>query len=448
MSLRVAPRVKLHRGNRAYPFMANVPPAVVAAVAAGQPSAGDVKAVIDSLQAAFATFKQENDTRLAAIAANRGDVVQTEKVEKIGADVIALQGLVTTLNATLDAQRMGIGGPAGNRVKPEVAAHTAAFDTWFRRGDVPGNMRQLEVQAALSTDSNPDGGYLVPETVEQEITRVVGTRSAMRQVARIMPISTANYKKPHNLGGATAGWIGEKTAPTNTNTPQLAELDFPTMELYAQPAATNQILEDSRVDMGAWLGEELSITFAEQEGAAFVTGDANKKPAGVAGTFYTKVANASYAWGKIGYIVSGVAAALTDSTHNGYDAMKGIVFGLKSAYRSNANWMMNDLTQLAISVIKDDNENYIWQPSVQVGEPSMLLGYPIVPDDNFADIGANSYPIAFGDFKRGYLIVDRLGTTILRDPFTQKPYVLFYTRKRVGGGIQDFAAIKLLKISA
>lgn len=164
---------------------------------------------------------------------------------------------------------------------------------------------------------------------------------------------------------------------------------------------------------------------------------------------YNTVANASYAWGKIGYTASGVGAALTDATHNGVDALIDLVYGLKQGYRRNARFLMNRSLQATIRKLKSKTEElYLWQPPVQAGQPATLLGYPISDDDNMPDIAAGAFPLAFGDFRRGYLIVDRFGIRVLRDPFTNKPYVHFYTTKRVGGGVQNFEAIKLLKIAA
>lgn len=186
--------------------------------------------------------------------------------------------------------------------------------------------------------------------------------------------------------------------------------------------------------------------FAEKEGLAFFSGDGVNSPRGISS--YTMIADASYAWGKVGFKTSGVAAALSDSTHNGADAITDLVYALKQGYRTNGRFLMNRTTQAAVRKLKSKTEElYLWQPSIQAGQPPTLLGYPVVDDDNVSDIGANAFPIWFGDFKRAYLIVDRAGIRVLRDPYTNKPYVHFYTTKRVGGGIQNFEALKALKIS-
>jgi HK97 family phage major capsid protein len=183
------------------------------------------------------------------------------------------------------------------------------------------------------------------------------------------------------------------------------------------------------------------VAFAEQEGNAFVLGNGTAKPKGFLD--YTKVLESSWSWGNIGYILTGVSGALPAS--NPSDVLVDTVYSLKAGYRQNANWVMNRKTQAAIRKLKDADGNYLWQPPASVGQRAMLMGFPVVEAEDMPDAAANATPIAFGDFGRGYLVVDRTGVRVLRDPYSAKPYVLFYTTKRVGGGVQDFDAIKLLK---
>ncbi|MCB1474083.1 MAG: phage major capsid protein, partial [Rhodobiaceae bacterium] len=211
----------------------------------------------------------------------------------------------------------------------------------------------------------------------------------------------------------------------------------------AMPAATQTLLDDTAVDIDAWIAQEVETAFAEQEGTAFVTGDGNKKPTGFLD--YTQVAEASWSWGNVGYLATGVDGdfAATDPA----DKLVDLVFALKAGYRGNAHFVMNRKTQGEIRKIKDADGNYLWQPGHQAGVPPTLMGFPVAEAEDMPDIGSAATPIAFGDFQRGYLVVDRIGTRILRDPYSAKPYVLFYTTRRVGGGVQDFGAIKLLKFS-
>lgn len=405
---------------------------------------GDPKQVIEQLNKAFEEFKSEHQKEVADLKKGMADVVQSEKVDRINTEVGKLQKAMDELNSSVAALTVGGAGGDNKPLSAEKREHTKAFNQFFRKG-VENNLRDLEAKAALRTDSDPDGGYVVPEEMEQTIDRVLGTVSAMRSISRVISISASTYKKLVNQGGADAGWVGEKQARPETGTPSLVELAYTAMELYANPAATQTLLDDARVDIAQWLADEVSIAFAEKEAGAFISGDGVNKPRGLLS--YGTVANASYQWGKLGYIVSGVAAALTDSTHNGVDALIDLVYALKTGYRQNANFLMNRKTAAAVRKLKDKDDQYLWQPSVQAGQPSTLLGYPVVDDDDMPDAtSGGNLPIAFGDFKRGYLIVDRTGIRVLRDPFTNKPYVHFYTTKRVGGGVQNFEAIKLLKI--
>lgn len=408
--------------------------------------ASDATKILVELQKTFEDFKTERNEEIAALKKGQEDVVKTEKVERINAEITNLQTALDEVNATLAAVR--VGGQNNVESDPDKIEHAKAFRNWFRKGEraLQADLRELEVKAAITSSSDPDGGYVVPEQEEGAIDRVLMTVSSMRNIAQVMTISTNIFKKLMGMGGAGYGWVGEKAARPETDTPSLRELIFETMELYANPAATQNTLDDARINIADWLSSEVGITFAEQEGAAFITGDGVNKPRGI--TAYNTVEDGSYAWGKIGYKVSGVAAALSDSTHNGADAIIDLIYSLKQGYRQNARFIMNRFTQGAVRKLKDSYGQYLWQPSLQAGQPATLASYPVTDDDNMPDVGANAFPLAFGDFKRGYLIIDRQGVRVLRDPYTNKPYVHFYTTKRVGGGVQNFEAFKLLKISA
>jgi HK97 family phage major capsid protein len=405
--------------------------------------ASDATKILNELKLTFEAFKAERDKEIADLKKGLGDVVQTEKVDRINAEITSLQKALDDVNSTIAALR--VGGAGGESRTAEQRAHASGFDQFFRKG-VDAGLRDLEVKAGLRTTSDPDGGYLVPEEQSGTIEELARTASVMRQLATVINISTDTYKKLVNLGGAGYGWVGETQARPETTGPTLAELAFNVMEIYANPAATPTLLDDARVDIAQWLGNEVAQTFADQEGAAFIAGDGVLKPRGILG--YDTVANASYTWGKLGYIASGVAAALTDGTHNGTDALIYLYYSLKSTYRNGASWVMSDAVMGTVRKFKDADGNYIWAPPTAAAEMASILGKPVYNDDNMQAVGANAFPIAFGNFARGYLIVDRFGIRVLRDPYTNKPWVHFYTTKRVGGGVQNFEAIKLLKVAA
>jgi len=281
----------------------------------------------------------------------------------------------------------------------------------------------------------------VPVETDKQITDLMTAISPIRSIASVRQVSTSTYKKPVTITGPAVGWVAETASRPETDSQSIDALSFPTAELYAMPAATTAFLDDAAVDVGQWIADEVNIAFAQQEGAAFVNGDGTNKPKGFLQA--TTVADASWAWGKLGYLVTGVSGDLPASDKS--DVLIDLVYSLKAGYRQNANWVMNRRTQAVLRKLKDDSGNYLWQPAATADGRATLLGFPLVEAEDMPDIAANALSIAFGDFKRGYLIVDRQGVSVLRDPYSAKPYVLFYTTKRVGGGVQNFEAIKLLK---
>ena len=394
---------------------------------------GDVQDAFHEFMSTFETFKEDNDRRLAEIEAKSADVVTSEKVDRISRALDDQKRALDQL--TLKKLRPGL-GRAGHAMPSE---HKQAFEAYVRNGD-DRQLRGLDTKA-MSYGSGQDGGYLVPSETEVEIGRRLSALSPIRSIASVRQVSSAVLKKPFAITGPATGWVAETASRPQTNTPTLAELSFPTMELYAMPAATATLLEDTVVDLDQWLSSEVEVAFAEQEGAAFITGDGTNKPRGLLD--YDTVAEGSWAWGDIGYIATGVAGAFAAS--NPSDKLIDTIYALKAGYRQNANWVMNRKTQAAIRKFKDADGNYLWQPPAGVGQRAALMGFPLVEAEDMPDVATDATAIAFGDFSRGYVVVDRAGVRVLRDPYSAKPYVLFYTTKRVGGGVQDFSAIKLLK---
>jgi len=400
----------------------------------------ELKETIESIGRAFEQFKAENDARLKEIEKKgSADPLLAEKVEKINADLTALGAMKKQLEAIETAVARGQYPGGGTAKDKEVIARAKAF-THLMRGNID-SVKDMEIQASASTLSDPDGGFTVPEEVDAAIDRVAAKMSAMRSLATVMAISTDTYKKLVSQGGAVSGWTSEKGTRSETATPTLAEIAINTKELYAMPYATQALLDDSRIDIGAWLAGEVAIEFAEEEGDAFINGNGVEKPKGIGA--YAMVANASYTWGKVGYIAGGHSSLL-----NNLDKLIDVQHALKPVYRNGASWLMNDATVGVVRKFKDGDGNYIWRPGLLEGAPDTLLSKPVVVDDNVDNIGSNKYPIFYGNFKRAYLIIDRLGTRVLRDPYTAKPYVAFYTTKRVGGGIVMYEALKALKITS
>ncbi|WP_051409210.1 phage major capsid protein [Syntrophorhabdus aromaticivorans] len=331
------------------------------------------------------------------------------------------------------------GSPSGDNAA--VNDHKAAFLAWARKGVNENELRGLEIQANLSTLSDPDGGFLVPIEIEKNIERLALASVAMRRIARIVT-ARGEYTRPLSKGGATGGWVAEKASRPETDTPEL-QLFAPAMnEIYAMPSVTQKLLDMSDFDIENWLLEEINDVFVTTEGTGFITGNGVSQVKGIIDETLM-VANASWVYGKTGYIAGGHASLL-----NNVDKLFDLQHALKPAYRQNAVWLMNDNTFNVIRKFKDGEGNYLWRPGLQDKAPDTLLGKPIEIDDNMPDIGVNAYPIAFGDFKRAYTIVDHVsGTRLLRDPYTTKGFVNFYVTKRLAGGISNYEALKFMKIA-
>lgn len=384
----------------------------------------DPKAMIAAVQAAFEEFKKANEEKLSAKA---DDTVVTDKLTKLDAAIDGYQKAIDDLNAKIAATAAG----AGKTVRdPE---YTDAFKAHFSKGSV---------SAALNKGADDEGGYLAPIEWDRTIVDKLVEVSPMRQIAQVQTISGAGFKKLFNLRGTGSGWVGETAARPETTTPEFGPLTFTPGELYANPAATQQLLDDAEVDLEAWLASEVETEFAYQEGVAFVSGNGTNKPNGFL-TYVTGAANAAaHPFGAIALKTAASATAVTT------DELIDLVYMLPQVMQQNARFVLNRNSLTTIRKLKDGDGNYIWQPSFQLGQPAQLLGYPVTEMAAMPNVAASAVPIAFGDFRRGYLVVDRTGVRVLRDPFTNKPYVMFYTTKRVGGGVQDPQAIKALKMAA
>ncbi len=397
-----------------------------------------VASAFDEFMEAFEAFREVNDQRLSEMERKLApDALTVEKMERINRAVDEQKKLLDQLVLKKARPALGSGGGAA-----EPSEHKAAFDSYVRRGD-EANLRDVEAKA-YSGATGGDGGYLAPPETDAEVGRRLAAISPIRSLATVRQVSGAVLKKPFAPSGLTAGWVGETAARPQTNTPQLAELSFPTMELYAMPAATQALLDDAAVDIESWIAGEVETVFAEQEGAAFITGDGVTAPKG----FLTeaKVADASWSWGSLGTISTGQAGGFKTSGPS--DTLIDTIYALKAGHRQNASFVINRKTQSVIRKFKDADGNYLWMPPAGPGQPASLMGFPVAEAEEMPDIAADAHAIAFGDFRAGYLVVDRVGLRILRDPYSAKPYVLFYTTRRVGGGVQNFEAIKLVKFSA
>ena len=266
--------------------------------------------------------------------------------------------------------------------------------------------------------------------------------SPLRAEATVQSISKAGFIKLFTDRQLGSGWVGETASRPATSTPQFTALTFMPGEIYANAAASQDLLDDGEVNIEQWLPGEIETEFARQEGIAFVAGDGSNKPYGVLAYLTGGAQAARHPWGAIITRNSGAAADLTA------DQVSNIVYDLPAMYTPNAKWFMNRKTMGKVRLLQDTQKRYLWQPSYQVGQPSTLLGAPIVDVPDMPDVAAGAAPILFGDMKETYLIVDRIGFRVLRDPYTNKPFISFYCTKRVGGGVKNPDAMKALVISA
>lgn len=407
-----------------------------------KPSPVEIKAAVDRLGRAFEEFKSTNkEAKAERHARGAVDVLVEQKLQNINADLSRLQSGVDTLHMNMN--RPSFGGSIVS-ASPEAMEHKAAFyNNYVRKGAETG-LVDLESKA-LSIGTDADGGYAVPEELDQNIDALLRDISPIRRIANVVQIGNANYRKLVNTGGTGSGWASETGARAETTTPSFSEIVPPLGELYANPAATQAMLDDAFFNVEEWLAEELAQEFGQKEGAAFVDGDGTNKPKGFLQYTTAATADSARAFGTLEHVATGVAGDYPAS--NPSDILVDLIYALRPVYRSGATFVMNTNMVAEIRKFKDADGNYLWRPGLAEGIPATLLGYPVVEAEDMPDKASNSLSIAFGNFNRGYIITDRLGTRVLRDPFSNKPFVHFYTTKRVGGGVVNSEAIKLLKFS-
>lgn len=316
---------------------------------------------------------------------------------------------------------------------------SAAFETYLRSGS-----GALEMKAIEGT-SGGEGGYAVPREIDTLVDATLKSISPIRAIANVVQVGTSDYRKLVTSGGFESGWASETGDRDETDTPVFHEVAPPMGDLFANPAASQAMLDDAAFDIEQWLAGEIAREFAAAEGSAFVSGNGTNKPKGFLQATVSASGDASRAFGQLQYVPTGSAGAFAA---NPEEKLIDLVQTLRAPYRQGASWVMNSATLAKIRKFKTSDGALLWAPSLAVGQPATLLGYPVVEAEDMPDIAANSLSIAFGNFKAGYLIAERGETQILRDPYSNKPFVHFYATKRVGGMVSNSEAIKLLKFAA
>lgn len=361
-------------------------------------------------------------------------ILQADRIAGIEARVDALGDALKNQaeRAAQNAYRPPLDGAKGSDLDPARAAFT---EKYLRRGIEAG----VELKS-VSGASSGAGGYAVPREIDAMIETALKAISPIRAIANVVRTGTAGYRKLVTTGGVVSGWASETGSRTETATPTFHEIAPPSGELYANPAASQAMLDDAQFDVESWLADEIAREFARAEGAAFVSGDGTNKPKGFLSYTATNEADSARAFGSLQYVASGAAGAFAAS--NPQDKLVDLVQALAAPYRQGAAFVMNSATLARIRKFKTSDGAFIWQPGLAAGQPATLLGYPVIEAEDMPDIAADSLSIAFGNFMHGYVIAERSDTNILRDPFTNKPFVNFYAVKRLGGAVANSDAIK------
>jgi HK97 family phage major capsid protein len=346
--------------------------------------------------------------------------------------------------AMLSAKSIAVSrAPLSGAVDHE-APHKKAFSAYLRSGDDDG-FRHLGVEGkSLNTQVAAEGGYLVDPQTAAEIVGVLRSSASVRAIANVVTVEATTFDVLVDHTEIGAGWASETAATAETDTPRVERIQIPLHELAAMPKASQRLLDDTAFDVEGWLAQRIADKFSRAEAAAFVSGDGNEKPTGF--LTYPKVDNVTWIWGSLGYVPTGETGDFSAS--DPADAIVDLVYALGARYRANAAFVMNSKTAGAVRKMKDADGRFLWSDSLAAAEPARLMGYPVLIAEDMPDIAQGAFAIAFGDFRAGYTIAERPDLRILRDPFSAKPYVLFYATKRVGGDVSDFAAIKLLKFAA
>ncbi|MDC8756254.1 phage major capsid protein [Janthinobacterium fluminis] len=429
------------------------------------PSIKSVADAIDKIATAFEEYKQTNDQRIEAIKAGKSTEALEAKLARMDEHIEAITDAKSRLEKMeTKLARPGAfgGGDREKRESDESLAYKSAFFDWIRAPKDPGceqrlsqTFKALESKAAADSresrsaqvvvGTNAAGGYALPKVIESAIARLAIDVSPIRQIATVRTVGTTDYHELFDINGAGFEWLGEGDTRNQTNTADLAEI-VPTFGMAsAKPQASEESLDDLFFNVEDWLIMSAGESMAGGEGAAFISGNGVKKPTGIlSGPTPVATADNSRAFGTLQYFASGQASALPSSQ----DTFLDMVYGVRARYRTNAQWLTAKAVLAALRKYKDNDGQYLWQPALTAGQPATFLGYGITEAEDMPAVAANSFPLAFGDFKEGYLICDRVGMRITRDEITTPGFVKFYVRRRVGGKLRNTQAIKLLKITA
>ena len=396
----------------------------------------DIEAKLADMTAALDESKKRADELFEEIKAS--------KRPSLGGGESDMQKEAKSFNDALRADMQSKGRPAAEISVDAYAQYKSAFVNLVRHGDL--ERLSADERKALSAGSDPDGGYLLPTPTVGRIVSKVYEQSVMRQIANVQSISTDALEGVVDNGDAGAGWVSETGTRSETTTPQVGKWRIEAHEMYAEPRVTQKLLDDAAVDVEMWLAGKIADKFARVEGTAFWSGTGTGQPRGLATYTTAATGDDSRAWGQFEHVKSG---ANGDFHTTKADPLQDLVGAMRDQYLAAAIFVMRREVRTKLRKLKEaTSDRYLWEPSLQAGQPDRLLGYPVRIDQYMPSLATDSLSLAFGDFAEAYTIVDRLGIRTLRDPFTAKPYVKFYSTRRVGGGAVNFEAVKFLKFAS
>lgn len=414
---------------------------------------GDPTVALEAINRAFDEFKASHEAQLKDLKNGFDDVVTKDKISKIDASLGDLQAVIDNHATELAALKTNGTGDNDQQETAQEREYRAKFMDYVRGRDAEAIALQdfakangIDVRAAGSAGSADDGGYTAPVEWDRTITNKRVQISPMRRYASVQSPRGQGFKRLYNTGGTTSGWVGETDARPQTNTSKLKEYAYSFGELYAMPAATQRILDDSEINFAGWLADEVNVEFAKQEGVAFINGDGVDKPKGLlrfTSALETALpANQRHPLGPIAEVVSGAANDLS------MDGLIDLIYDLPEDRSQGAALYGNRKTWARVRKFRDAQGQYLWQPPVTAGQPATVFGQPSVELSGMPDIAANAIPLVYGNMAQAYRIFDIGVTRVLRDPYTAKPYVLFYTTQRVGGGLWNPEWMRYHKVAA
>lgn len=398
----------------------------------------DLEATLQTVSDAMDSFADEKKAIEDFMAKMTAPGVGVEQDKELANEV-------KSFNLSLRAEYQGKGKAAPEMFDVEGYKHYKAGFFKLLGGTTLDSLSSDE-RKALSAGSDPDGGYLLPESTQGRIVSKVFEQSTMRRLANVQTISTNKISGIIDNDEASAGWVSELGARSDTGTPQVGQYEIEAHEMYAMPKASQTVIDDAATDIESWLSGKVADKFARVEGAGYTTGTGAGQPRGLFA--YTTVATGddSRDWGQFEHVKTG---ANGDFHTTKGDPLFDLEGAFKPVYLQNASWLMRREVRTKIRKMKEaTSDRYLWEPSMQAGTPDRLNGYPVDIDQYVPALATGSLSLAFGDFREAYTIVDRIGIRTLRDPYTQKPYVVFYSTKRTGGGAVNFEAVKFLKFAA